>query len=151
MNHSSSRGFSLVELAVTLVVIGLVLGFSVPAFQSYNRHQQLKGATENVAGQLRLLRETAIGTASTQVMHFTYGWVFNGETSDYHVHTGSTTGPVSAQFRLPRTITYAPGFTSQFIAKTDGRFTAGGLIILVDPRGQRDTVSVMASGLILTK
>ena len=151
MNHSSSRGFSLVELAVTLVVIGLVLGFSVPAFQSYNRHQQLKGATENVAGQLRLLRETAIGIGQTQTMHFTANWLYNGQLSDYHIHNGLL--PPGAMWRLPRDVTYywGVGTNAVITSGTDGRMTSSGLIILQDTQGNRDTVSTLASGLVLTK
>ncbi len=149
MDRSSSRGFSLIELGVVIIVMGLVLAFGIPLFSRYSSTQQLKGAAENIAAQMRLLRETAIGTATSQTMHFVYRWVFNGQTSDYHVHNGTVVGAV---FSLPRGIAYYPsGYSGNYTAKTDGRFTSGGLIIVVDPNGLRDTVSVMASGLILTK
>jgi len=149
MDRSSSRGFSLIELGVVIIIMGLVLAFGIPLFSKYSSTQQLKGAAENIAAQMRLLRETAIGTATQQIMHFSYGSVFNGQRCDYHVH--NTPAVVGAMFSLPRGITYAPGYTSSFTAKSDGRFTAGGLIILVEPSGHRDTVSVMASGLVLSK
>jgi prepilin-type N-terminal cleavage/methylation domain-containing protein len=152
MDRSRSKGFSMVELAITLVVLGLILAFGIPMYQSYNTTQQLKGATENVAGQMRLLRETAIGTGQPQTMHFTSGFVFNGTTSDYHIHNAS----VGATWRLPRGIIYfwGSGTASSYIFKSDGRLdptTPSGIVILQDPKGNRDTVSVMSSGLILTK
>ena len=143
----------MVELAITLVVLGLILAFGIPMYQSYNTTQQLKGATENVAAQMRLLRETAIGTGQPQIMHFSLGFVFNGTTSDYHIHNAS----VGATWRLPRGIVYFTGAEtgSSFLASPDGKvasqFGGGPLVILQDPKGNRDTVSVMSSGLVLTK
>ena len=151
MDRSSSRGFSLIELGVVIVIMGLILAFGIPMYSNYSSTQQLRGAGENIAAQMRLLRETAIGTSTTQVMHFVSPWVFAGQTSDYHVHLGSSTGPVGAMFKLPRGIDLVPVPLTLFVAKSDGRFTQGGLIIVKDSRGFRDTVSVMASGLILTK
>jgi prepilin-type N-terminal cleavage/methylation domain-containing protein len=143
---NSSRGFSLVELAVTLVVLGLILGFGIPAFQSFNTTQQLRGASENMAAQVRLMRETAIGTGQAQTMHFFYA-TYGG---DYHIHNGATVGGI---WSLPRSITYnwAAGTSSIMTAGTDGRITGAGLVILQDQKGNLDTVSVLASGLVLTK
>ena len=153
MNRLSSRGFSLVELAVTLVVLGLVLAFSIPAYQSMNTSQQLKGATENIASQLRMMREVAIGTNTTQTMHFFYASMGG----DYHIHNA---GVVGAVWSLPRNIVYSWDSGTQAImsATSDGRMygagnpaTAPGMIILIDNKLRRDTVSVLTSGLILVK
>ena len=147
MNQLSSRGFSLVELAVTLVVLGLVLAFGIPSYQSYNTSQQLAGATQNIASQLRMMREVAIGTGTTQTMHFFYA----SSGGDYHIHN-ATVGPV---WKLPRNITYIwPAGTNSIITSTsDGRMSSSGMIILTDNKANArlDTVSVLASGLILTK
>jgi len=146
MNRLSSRGFSLVELAVTLVVLGLVLAFSIPSFQSFNTEQQLKGATENIAGQMRLMREISISSGTIQTMHFFYA-TFGG---DYHIHNGAVVG---GTWSLPRNITYywGAGTNSVMVSTPDGRMSSSGMIILEDPKGNRDTVSVLASGLILTQ
>src|SRR6266542_1854950 len=107
MDRSSSRGFSLIELGVVIIVMGLVLAFGIPLYSKYSSTQQLKGAAENIAAQMRLLRETAIGTATSQTMHFVYRWVFNGQTSDYHVHNVvNGVSIVGAVFSLPRGIAY---------------------------------------------
>jgi prepilin-type N-terminal cleavage/methylation domain-containing protein len=146
MNQLSSRGFSLVELAVTLVVLGLVLAFSIPSFQSFNTTQQLKGATENVAAQMRMMREVAISSGTTQTMHFFYANLGG----DYHIHNGATVGAI---WSLPRNIVYywGAGTNSIMTATSDGRMSSSGMIILQDQNTKRDTVSVLASGLVLTK
>jgi len=147
MRNPAERGFSLVELAIVLVVLGLLFSFSIPNFQSLSSTYQLRGATENIAGQLRLAREKAIGTGIAQPVSFKYDYL--GQ-SDYRTTPASGVG---GSWRLPRGITYAwgTGTDSTYILQTDGRCDRAGLIILQNQRGNRDTVSVQLSGLILIR
>ena len=146
MNRLTSRGFSLVEMAVTLVVFGLVLAIGVPMFSGLTSAQQLKGATENMAGQLRLAREIAINTGNPQCMHLFYATLGG----DYHIHNGAVVG---GTWSLPRGITYnwAAGTQSVFNFATDGRADVSGFVILQNTRGEMDSISVQTSGLILTQ
>ena len=144
MSRSRTRGFTLVEMAVAILVLGLLFAFSIPAYQNVSSSYQLKGATENIAAQLRLAREKAIATGMEQPMHFTPNWLG----SDYHIHYPS--GFVPAKWKLPRGITYYAVSVNPTMFK-DGRASGSGNIILQDTRGMRDTVSVQMSGLVLTK
>lgn len=144
MSRSCSRGFSLVEMAVVILLLGLMFAFSIPAFQNISTSYQLKGATENIAAQLRLAREKAIATGMPQPMHFTPNYL----NSDYHIHY--PTGFVPAKWKLPRGVTfYSIGVNPTLTS--DGRSDFSGSIILQDTRGNRDTVSIQMSGLVLTK
>lgn len=138
-----SHGFTLVELAVTILVLGLLFAFSVPAYQNISASYQLKGATENIAAQLRLAREKAIATGVDQPMHFTPNYL----DSDYHIHIGSF---LPAKWKLPKGITYYSIGVNPTMKK-DGRSLGSGMVILQDSRGNRDTVSVQLSGLVLTR
>lgn len=84
MNASYTRGFTQVELAVTILMLGPVFAFSIPAFQSVSSSYQLKGATGNITAQRRLAREKAIATGMDQPTRFTY----NHMSSDYSIHDG---------------------------------------------------------------
>jgi hypothetical protein len=66
------------------------------------------------------------------------------------VHNGSSIEP---KWSLPRKVTYywGSGTEWQYEMTRDGRCKESGLIILQDSRGNRDTISVQASGLVLTK
>jgi prepilin-type N-terminal cleavage/methylation domain-containing protein len=144
MNRRDTLGFTLVEMAVAILVLGLLFAFSIPAYQGVSASYQLRGATENIAAQLRMAREKAIAIGVDQPMHFTYNYM----DSDYHIHYAS--GVVPAKWKLPKGITYY-SVTVNPTMQRDGRMNASGNVILQDTRGNRDTVSVQMSGLILTK
>ncbi len=147
MANHSMRGFSLVELAITVLVLGIVFSFSVPAFQSLSSTYQLRGAAENVAGEFRLAREKAIATGQEQALHFP-----NNNT--YHIHYYPS-GPITTIWTLPRGISFTGSTVNSWIRlRPDGTclFQSGtGLVVLQNTRGTRDTVSVQLSGLILTR
>lgn len=138
------RGFTLVEMAVVILIFGLLIGFSIPAFQRISNSNQLKGTTQNIAAQLRMARSKAMSTGVDQPMHFTANYL----NSDYHIHFAS--GYIPAKWKFPRGITYF-SIGVQPIMYKDGRASGSGNVILQDQRGNRDTVSVLTSGLVLTK
>jgi prepilin-type N-terminal cleavage/methylation domain-containing protein len=151
----SAHGFTLVEMAVALLILGMLMAFSVPAFQSLNKTNQLHGATENLAANMRVLREKAIATGQTQTLHFTMNFPA-GTDWDYHVHNGATTSPGWA---LPNNINYVTIGINPVFHK-DGRPRAdtnpasvpiSGNLIFRNDRGERDTVSVLASGQIMVR
>jgi prepilin-type N-terminal cleavage/methylation domain-containing protein len=150
MSRSRTPGFTLVEMAVVILIFGMLFAFSIPAYQRINGSYQLKGATENLAAQLRMARSKAMSTGMDQPMHFTPNFM----NSDYHIHYNS--GSIPAMWKFPRGITYWSIGINPVLVR-DGRVTdaagnpASGLVILQDTRGNRDTVSVLASGLVLVK
>jgi len=146
MNRTRTSGFSLVEMAITILVMGLLFAFSIPAYQGITASQQLKGATENLAAQLRLAREKAMAIQMEQPMH----WAPNFMNSDYHIHYPSGFIPTYGQGKLPNGITFFSWGAHPKMLK-DGRIDFSGMVILQDRRGNRDTVSYLTSGLVLTK
>jgi prepilin-type N-terminal cleavage/methylation domain-containing protein len=148
----AERGFTMVELAITILVMGMLFAFAIPAFNNISQSYQLKGATENIAAQIRMAREKAIANGTQQPMHFTANYPTTA--TDYHIHYVS--GFVVPLGKLPRGISYYSIGINPVMEK-DGRIydaannPASGLIILSDRRGNRDTVSIQSSGMVLTK
>jgi prepilin-type N-terminal cleavage/methylation domain-containing protein len=143
-SHRAQRGFTLVEMAVTLLIFGMLLAFSVPALQGMNRTQQLKGTAENIAGQLRLARERAIASGDSVVVHCTMNYP---TTWDLHIHQpGQAPGP---GWDFPNGITYVSAPSPTFLR--DGRSRDSGQIIIRNTRGLRDTISYQVSGLVLVR
>jgi prepilin-type N-terminal cleavage/methylation domain-containing protein len=138
------RGFSLVELAIVLVVMGLLLTFSIPGFRGLSSTYQLRGATENIAGQLRLARAKAIATGVEQPLHIP-------NSTTYHIHYPSG---ISTAWTLPRGVTFTnPTVGSWLHMASDGHLNETGsrIIVVRNTRGALDTVSVQLSGLILVR
>ena len=142
-----ARGFSLIEMAVVILILGLLAAFSFPAYLRFNRTMQLKGSVQNLAGQIQLARQKAIATGTSQLLHFTpgVGW-------DYHTHTPGQ--PITG-WKLPRNVTFlwSTGTLSlqTLWMKADGRADRSGMVILQTPEGLRDTVNVQLSGLVLVE
>jgi prepilin-type N-terminal cleavage/methylation domain-containing protein len=133
-----SRGFTLVELAVVLVVMGMLLAMSVPAYKSLTQSYTLKGGAENLAAQLRLTREKAISTGRD--LYFGCNPGYQG--TDYHVHDGSSL----VGWKLPKGISFA-GATPHIWFYRDGRVDISAIIPLRNQRDDRDTVNVLLSGM----
>ncbi len=134
----------MVELAIVMLVMGMLIAFAVPAVTGYRSSHLVRIASENIAGQLRLAREKAVTTGTAQTLRFKAGF----QNSDYHVWNGSTAYP---KWSLPTGITYlwTAGTQDSFRLTQDGRSLDSGMIVVQDSRGVRDTVSVQRSGLIL--
>jgi len=145
MKSASAAGFSLIELAITILVLGIVLAFGIPAFSNFSGSYNLKGATENIGAQLRLAREKAISTGIAQTLWFKKSKCAG---SDYCVDNGGGPDP---KWNLPNGINYknGSGFQDTYTMGKDGRWNTSGMVIVQDIRGNRDTVSVQMSGLVI--
>jgi prepilin-type N-terminal cleavage/methylation domain-containing protein len=151
-SRSRSGGFTLVEIAVTLLLLGMLFALAAPTVTQLSGSYTLKTATENLAGQIRLGRERAIATGANQHFHFTT--VTNADYFIIDHGTAVTTG----NWRFPKGVQYfnGAGTMTWIDMSPDGRAKwgtspASGFIILQDRRGVRDTVSIQASGLVLTQ
>ena len=83
------RGFTLIELTVTLAVVAILLGIGIPAVSGVMDRQNLKNAGETLASDLRLARSEAIamGTAVAVSAEFSAGEEWSYVISD---STGNT-------------------------------------------------------------
>jgi len=92
---NNKSGYTLIEILVSLTIIGIVFGFGYASYRDFSRRQALKDAAKIVQGDLRFAQENAIagqkpaGCSTTLV-----GYNFNVySTSAYRIEAdcGSTT------------------------------------------------------------
>ena len=60
MNARQQLGFNLLELMVTVLVVGIVLGFGVPNFMAFQRNNAMTSAANDVISLIYLARTEAI-------------------------------------------------------------------------------------------
>lgn len=71
-----AKGFTLIELMITVAVVGVLLGISVPGFQSWIERGRIRTAAEGVLNGLQLARVEAIkrNEVVTMTLLADYGW-----------------------------------------------------------------------------
>jgi prepilin-type N-terminal cleavage/methylation domain-containing protein len=54
------RGYTLLEILITLTIIGLIFGFGYVGFREFSQRQALTGLARSIKGDLRLAQELAL-------------------------------------------------------------------------------------------
>ena len=151
MGRDAERGFSLVELAVVLVVFGLLYTMSLPAIRRYTADASLLSGAEQVSSHVRLARFKSISVHSNVIMRFQWA------AGTYTLHTDTNGNgladngePVRGPFALPQRITFAnssyqPIAGDSLVFRPDGTLAAGGACVLRSPANNTKTLTVMRS------
>lgn len=145
-NHRSARGFTLIEILITVVIIGIMLAIGVPALSEFVADQRVRTATSDFAAEIAFARVNAIQSSRRVYIEklgvtWVNGWriyVDTNNSSSYDV------GEELKQFNgFPPgkmyTCSTTADFATRIIFRPDGRVvraTAAGPndgIYLVDP------------------
>ena len=113
MSLPDQRGFSLIELAVVVLIAGLVLMFTMPSINRFLIEMRLRDARSRIAGELRLARQKSVtNTSRTWFVasvgtntYFVGEQRWNGSNPDSSIGFGTTQwkGP----YALPSTVRIA--------------------------------------------
>jgi prepilin-type N-terminal cleavage/methylation domain-containing protein len=141
-NLQHERGFSLIELMVAIVVLGLLIGFSVPSYQTYALTQKLRGTSENLMQTINLQRSRAMATGQSVTINFN-----TGAPAGWTVMSANRQN----QTTLPNGITYASATPTSLTLTRDGQVSNSGLVVFQNRTGTQDTVSIQLSGLTLIR
>jgi len=57
---SSAAGFTLMETMVIVVILGMIVGITIPAFSKYLQRQKLEGAANELVADIQYARSLAI-------------------------------------------------------------------------------------------
>ena len=59
VNKRRVQGFTLYELLITVVIVGIVLGFGIPNFRAFTQNSRMAAATNDMLGTFHLARSEA--------------------------------------------------------------------------------------------
>jgi type IV fimbrial biogenesis protein FimT len=141
---ASGRGFTLVELMITLLILAIMVSFALPSFGRFIRDQRVKNAAFDVYASIILARSESIKRGSdvqvnpTSTANWALGWsVVDGGGNNLKVQNAiagvETTGPASLTYRRDGRIA---GVASIFVVSAQGDSTVTARCIRVDPSGR---------------
>ena len=90
MTTQQHKGFTVVELMVTVAIMGILLGVGLPAFGSLVERQQLRSSVETLASDLRRARSEAIARGPAARVEAAFYAGSNG-TWSYSIADGADT------------------------------------------------------------
>lgn len=137
-----SRGFSLMELMVVLVVFGAVLGFGVPSYQRYSQTQSLRGTAHNLVNTIQLQRARAMANGQSVRIDF--------DTASPAGWTCLSAGRQSV-VRLPRGVRYLSAAPTTLTITRDGRLNTSGTVVFANNANVSDTVSIQLTGFAMVR
>jgi prepilin-type N-terminal cleavage/methylation domain-containing protein len=131
-------GFSLVEMLVVVAIVAIMSAVAVPAIARYIRNYKIRGATQQVAGEIgaarskAIARNTNLGVLFVTLSSSTYQWVIQDDPTMPGVQQSLSTllakpAQVGPRQTLPWGIVFATGGTTPAIGfnRLGGQCTVG--------------------------
>ena len=143
-------GFTMVELLITLVLVGIVLSIAVPAVSGWLDNSNLKAGARTMASDVAFLRESALSSGRTHLMAFNVGanqytlrWDSDGAGTYADVPNYPALRTLSQSGSGVR-ITSASQSPIKIISS--GAINPFGTVVITNNRGSTATITTMITG-----
>jgi prepilin-type N-terminal cleavage/methylation domain-containing protein len=135
----SARGFSLVELIITLAILITVMAIAYPAVQRYAVNGNLRTAARDFTSDFAMAKQKALSE------NVNYTISFNVGNNQYTISTGMTTETKSLNPYGTSFTTSIPG-SGSINFQTRGIVDPGGALTLTNRRGSTATITWNIAG-----
>jgi type IV fimbrial biogenesis protein FimT len=143
-------GFTMVELLITLVLVGIVLSIAVPAVSGWLDNSNLRAGARTMASDVAFLRESALASGRTHLMAFNVGanqytlrWDSDGAGTYADVPNYPALRTLSQSGSGVR-ITSASQSPIKIISS--GAINPFGTVVITNNRGSTATITTMITG-----
>jgi prepilin-type N-terminal cleavage/methylation domain-containing protein len=143
-----NNGFTLIELMVVIVVIGIAAGFSIPNLVRTIPVYRLNNATNDIAGQLMIARSKAISDGVPYIGTFTTNGSSFRITKDLNSNNNVDTGEPTVSISLPTDIK-TDSTAAKIVFSSRGNADIDGTIRLINNKNMRKRVYVTPSGTVI--
>lgn len=144
------NGLTLIELLVTITIIGVLTGFGLASYNSFNKRQVVKGAALNFKNDLRQAQNKALAGEKDCLSGSLDGWyvAFTANNYSFYGHCGGTGGSNFNQttVNLPDSVSFSPVPSSPILFKVLGQGVNAGQTICLVGFNQKYKISVTVSG-----
>lgn len=139
-------GYSLIELAVVVIILGITLTASIPAFSRLMQSNSLQNAAGQFSGHMRLARQMAVTSGVSYIVDWdsteTYLIIRDNNEND----VPDVGEPADGPFTLPKRVSLADSaFTSSRVTfSRDGSASESGTLMLSNDRGHSVNLMLLA-------
>ncbi len=117
----NNKGFTLMEMAIVIAIIGIISAIASPSILSWRNTAKIRGAGDNIRGNLQLAKITAVKTNTLVAIQF------NVNEDSYSIN--------GVEKKLPAGVTIENGYSQSF--NTRGIPTLSGSLRITDASGNR--------------
>lgn len=141
----NQRGFTLLELLLSVAILTLITGLSLPVYESFVRRNDLDLTTQSVAAAVRRAETYARGVNGDTT------WGIRVQSNEVVLFKGASYAARDTAFdekvSLPGTVTPS-GLSELVFAKLTGAPSATGTITLASTTNDTRTITVNAKGMV---